>query len=130
MIDLSVVIPAFNEESRILPTLESVHAFLTRNFPAFEIIVVNDGSQDSTSQVVTEFAKHHDHVRLIAYEVNKGKGYAVRVGVLAASGKLVLMNDADGSSPIQEVLRLKEAIDNGADIVIASRAKEDPTRVV
>lgn len=130
MIDLSVVIPAYNEESRILPTLESVHAFLNKNFPAFEIIVVNDGSRDSTSQVVTEFAKHHEGVRLIAYEVNKGKGYAVRVGMLAASGNLILMNDADGSSPIQEVLRLKEAMENGADIVIASRAKEDPTRVV
>jgi dolichyl-phosphate beta-glucosyltransferase len=130
MIDLSVVIPAYNEESRILPTLESVHDFLSQHFPAFEIIVVNDGSRDSTSQVVTEFAKHHEGVRLIAYEVNKGKGYAVRVGMLAASGSLILMNDADGSSPIQEVLRLKEVMDSGADIVIASRAKEDPTRVV
>jgi dolichyl-phosphate beta-glucosyltransferase len=130
MLELSVVIPAYNEESRILPTLESVHAFLSKHFADFEIIVVNDGSKDSTSQVVTDFARHHEGVRLIAYEVNKGKGYAVRAGMLAASGNLILMNDADGSSPIQEVLRLKEAMLDGADIVIASRAKPDPTRVV
>jgi dolichyl-phosphate beta-glucosyltransferase len=130
MIDLSIVIPAYNEESRILPTLESVHTFLSGHFPKFEIIVVNDGSNDSTSQVVTDFAKHHQSVRLVAYDVNKGKGHAVRVGMLAAGGDLILMNDADGSSPISEVLRLRDAMLNGADIVIGSRAKPDPHRVV
>lgn len=130
MIDLSVVIPAYNEELRILPTLESVHAFLSGQFPRFEIIVVNDGSKDATSQVVTDFAKHHEGVRLISYDINKGKGCAVRTGMLASGGNLILMNDADGSSPIQEVMRLKEAMLNGADIVIGSRAKPDPQRVV
>jgi dolichyl-phosphate beta-glucosyltransferase len=130
MIDLSVIIPAYNEELRILPTLESVHAFLSGHFPRFEIIVVNDGSKDATSQVVTDFARHHEGVRLITYDVNKGKGYAVRTGMLAADGNLILMNDADGSSPIQEVMRLKEAVLSGADVVIGSRAKPDPQRVV
>lgn len=130
MIDLSVVIPAYNEALRLPSTLKSVHSFLAETFAQFEIVVVNDGSTDATSQVVTEFAKHHDGLRLIAYEVNKGKGHAVRVGMLAAGGELILMNDADGSSPIQEVVRLKQAVLEGADVVIGSRAKADPSRTV
>lgn len=130
MIDLSVVIPAYNEEPRLLPTLESTYELLTAHFPAFEIIVVNDGSKDGTRQLVTEFAKHHPGVRLISYETNKGKGHAVRVGVQAAQGDLILMNDADGSSPISEVLHLREVLSEGADIVIGSRNKSDPSTVV
>jgi dolichyl-phosphate beta-glucosyltransferase len=130
MLDLSVIIPSYNEEFRILSTLNSVHDCLTQAVPNFEIIAVNDGSKDGTSQVVEEFAKHHERVRLISYPMNKGKGFAVKTGVLAANGELVLMNDADGSSPIEECLRLNEAIQKGADIAIGSRAKPDPTRVV
>ena len=130
MIDLSVVIPAYNEESRLLSTLESVWRFLSEYGCTFEIIVVNDGSKDGTAQLVQEFAKHHDNVRLISYDINKGKGYAVKAGVLAAFGNFILLDDADGSSPIDEVVRLKEAILNGADIAIGSRAKPDPSRTV
>ncbi len=120
---LSIVFPAYNEESRLPSTLESVHTFCSEQAIDFEIVVVNDGSKDQTIAAVEEFARHHDFVRLISYEVNKGKGHAVRVGALSAQGDLVLINDSDGSSPIGEFLRLRSAIDGGADVVIGSRAK-------
>jgi len=125
MLDLSVVIPAYNEQSRLLLTLQSVHDFLLKSMLDFEIIVVNDGSKDATIQIVQEFASHNQKVRLITYDRNKGKGHAVRAGVLASYGNLILMNDADGSSPIEEIGRLQAAIVQGADIAIGSRAKPD-----
>lgn len=126
MPEISVVIPAYNEALRLPSTLDSVHRYLFDNYGAFEIIIVDDGSQDGTMAVVEEFAKHHDGVRLLAHTPNQGKGYAVRHGMLAATGDVVLFNDADGSSPIEEVARLHEAIKNGADIAIGSRNKPDP----
>lgn len=127
---LSVIIPAFNEERRLPATLESVHAFLMSWGKTFEIVVVDDGSTDGTSDVVQEFAKHHDGVRLLSYAPNQGKGHAVRTGMLAGAGDLLLLNDADGSSPIEELERLEAAIRDGSDLSIGSRAKPDPERTV
>jgi dolichyl-phosphate beta-glucosyltransferase len=126
MPDISVVIPAYNEARRLPPTLDSVHQYLFDNYDSFEIIVVNDGSVDGTVAVVEEFARHHDGIRLLSHSPNQGKGHAVRQGMLAALGDVVLFNDADGSSPIAEVARLHQAIKNGADIAIGSRNKPDP----
>jgi dolichyl-phosphate beta-glucosyltransferase len=130
MLDLSVVIPAYNEELRLAPTFEAMHRFLAESGLSFEIIVVNDGSKDGTVRVVQELARHNEELRLVSYEVNKGKGYAVKAGVLSAKGNLILIDDADGSSPIEEFVRLKSAIDDGADIAIGSRAKPDLERKV
>lgn len=130
MPELSVVIPAYNEEHRLPATLESVHDFLRSTGRSFELIVVDDGSLDATAQVVETFAETHQNVRLISYQPNRGKGHAVRVGMLAAEGDLLLMNDADGSSPIGESRRLIDAIAGGADVSIGSRAKPDDTREV
>ena len=130
MLELSVVIPAYNEEKRLPSTLESVHAYLTETGRDFEIIVVNDGSKDKTCAVVEEFATHHDGVRLLTYETNKGKGHAVRIGMLAANGQKVLFNDADGASPIEEVVKLEKAVAEGASVAIGSRAKPDESRKV
>lgn len=130
MPQLSVVIPAYNEERRLPSTLESVYAFLSEHYQDFEIVIVDDGSIDHTVDVVDEFARHHDGVRLITYSPNQGKGFAVRKGVLNAKGDLILIDDADGSSPIEEVTRLEEAIALGADVAIGSRNKPDPSRVV
>lgn len=127
MPELSVIIPAFNEENRLPGTLESVHDYLTEHHTDFEIVVVNDGSRDGTVTAVEEFARHRDNIRLLSYESNRGKGHAVRIGVMAAKGDLILMNDADGSSPIAEVERLIAAIRRGADVAIGSRAKPDTT---
>ncbi len=130
MPQLSVVIPAYNEERRLPSTLESVHAFLQEHYQEFEILVVDDGSSDKTIDVVDDFAKHHPGIRLISYKPNQGKGYAIRTGVLQANGDLILINDADGASPIAEVLNLQKAITDGADLAIGSRNKPDPDRVV
>lgn len=130
MPQISVVIPAYNEERRLPSTLESVHAFLHEHYQDFEIIVVDDGSIDKTIDVVDDFAKHHQGIRLLSYSPNQGKGYAIRTGVMQATGDLVLIDDADGSSPIAEVLHLQKAITDGADVAIGSRNKPDPERVV
>lgn len=130
MLELSVIIPAFNEESRLPKTLDSVYGFLSGRGRSFEIVVVDDGSHDNTADVVIEYSKNHPEVRLLSYQPNKGKGHAVRVGMLAGKGDLLLIDDADGSSPIEEVERLEDAIANGADIAIGSRAKPDPSRKV
>jgi dolichyl-phosphate beta-glucosyltransferase len=127
---LSIVIPAYNEENRLPVTLASVHSFCAQEPFDFELIVVNDGSKDGTTGVVEEFAKHHDGIRLITYEVNQGKGHAVKVGVLAAQGDVILLADADGNAPIEELTRLRDAISSGADIAIGSRAKPNSETVV
>lgn len=120
----SVVIPAFNEARRIGPTLAETAAFFQATTQAFEIVVVDDGSEDQTSQVVMEWRVRIPEVRLIRLPANRGKGYAVRTGVLNASGRFILFADADAATPIGELARLQAAIDNGAQIAIGSRAKE------
>jgi dolichyl-phosphate beta-glucosyltransferase len=130
MSEISVVIPAYNEQKRLPSTLESVHAYLASKNYDFEIIIVNDGSSDSTVEAVHEFAKHHDGVRLISYAQNQGKGYAVRQGMLAANGEKVIFNDADGSSPIYELEKLTASLQNGYAVAIGSRAKQDTSRTV
>lgn len=127
MPELSVVIPAYNEESRLLPVLQSVYSFLANQSMSFEIIVVNDGSVDGTANFVNQFAEGREGVKLITYDTNKGKGFALKKGVLAACGDLILIDDADGSAAIAEYERLREAIKNGADLAIGSRNKPDKT---
>jgi dolichyl-phosphate beta-glucosyltransferase len=130
MPELSVVLPAYNEESRLPGTLRSVWEFLHAYGKSFEVVVVDDGSLDSTPDVVTRFSSEHAHVRLVSYALNRGKGHAVRSGIMASCGDLLLINDADGSSPIDEIRKLEHAIANGADLAIGSRTKKDETRVV
>lgn len=127
---LSVIIPAYNEEKRLPSTLESVHNFLSESEQAFEIIVVDDGSSDGTKKVVNKFAADHCGVRLITHSPNQGKGYSVREGMLKAEGDYLLLDDADGASPIGEIKRLENAIKNGADIAIGSRAVKGDETVV
>lgn len=130
MIELSVIIPAYNEERRLPRTLESVYQFLSKRGRSFEILVVDDGSHDGTTDLVVEYAREHPEVRIKSYQPNRGKGFAVRVGMLSARGETMLIDDADGSSPIEEVERLEKALEEGADIAIGSRAKPDQTRKV
>jgi dolichyl-phosphate beta-glucosyltransferase len=86
-----------------------------------EVIVVNDGSRDSTPEIVREWARRHSIVRLVENPGNRGKGYSVRHGMMEAKGELLLFTDADLSSPIQEAEKLIAAIHQGADIAIGSR---------
>jgi len=121
---ISVIIPAFNEERRLPPTLLDTIDFLDDFGQDYEVIVVDDGSSDETSTVVQKFEKIRRQVRLIRLPKNYGKGHAVRTGALNAHGRLILFTDADGSTPIAEVKRLIAAIDSGADVAIGSRAMQ------
>ncbi len=130
MNEIAVIIPAYNEELRLLPTLIDVHAFLTKTVSSFEIIVVNDGSSDNTANLVKEFVQTHINVSLIDNQKNSGKGFAIRQGVLKAESDLILIDDADGSSPITELPKLLASLKKGNDIAIGSRAKPDTSRYV
>jgi dolichyl-phosphate beta-glucosyltransferase len=121
-LDLSVVIPAYNEASRILPYLRSIVHYLTRRARRFEIVVVDDGSLDDTASVVRDFARHLSSIRLLSLPTCIGKGAAVRHGMQAARGRWRLFTDADGATPISELDRLEQAIRSGAHIAIGSRS--------
>ncbi|NOS78290.1 MAG: glycosyltransferase family 2 protein [Nitrospira sp.] len=122
VLDLSVVIPAHNEATRILPHLHSIRDTLSRQNRSYEIIVVDDGSQDDTIKIIRNFAKTEPALRVIPLPTCMGKGGAVRQGMLAARGRLQLFTDADGATAITELDRLEQAIRNGADVAIGSRS--------
>ena len=117
----SIVIPAFNESSRLRPTLDSLLRFTQAQKWDVEILVVNDGSTDDTAQVVREYGKAHPQVLLLENPGNRGKGFSVRNGMLHARGEICLFTDADLSSPIEEAQKLVAAIHQGADVAIGSR---------
>lgn len=125
--DLSVVMPAFNERRRIGDSIGAVREYLDPNGPAWELIVVDDGSTDDTASVVRAIADQDPRIRMICLPRNRGKGHAVRVGVLASSGVDVLICDADMSTPIIELEKLWAAGADASDAVavIASRALPD-----
>lgn len=118
---LSVVIPAYNEEARIGPTLEQMAAYLDGQPYTWDMLVVSDGSSDNTEAIVTSFAEKRPNVQLIAYKPNRGKGNAVRVGMLAATGDRVLFMDADLATPPEETAKVLAHLEKGADVVIGSR---------
>ena len=126
-IQLSVVIPAYNEEGRLPGTLERALAYLGQQSLSFEILAVDDGSADRTAEVVGQLARGDDRVRLLQ-EPHRGKGAAVRAGALAARGAVVLFTDADLSHPVEELTRLPDLLD-GARVVIASREKDGARRL-
>jgi dolichyl-phosphate beta-glucosyltransferase len=119
---ISVVIPAYNEERRLGPTLKRVSAHLRKRRRRHEILVVDDGSSDGTAALVRGLTRRIPGLRLEGYGGNRGKGAAVRHGVEKAKGDLVLMTDADLSTPIEELDGLEAALRRGADIAIGSRA--------
>lgn len=125
---LSVVIPAYNEEARLPPTLERVAAFLREQYEqATEVVVVNDGSKDGTVGVVreasTRLGDDQVAIRLVENPGNRGKGYSVRHGMLEAEGDWRLFSDADLSAPIEELPKLFAAVNGDShDGAIGSRA--------
>ncbi|MFB3901825.1 MAG: dolichyl-phosphate beta-glucosyltransferase [Acidobacteriota bacterium] len=122
---LSVVIPAFNEETRLGSTLEKVQAYLNDRRLAAEIVLVDDASSDGTFDVTRRFSDHHqlgDRMQILRSRPNRGKGFSIRRGMLAARGRFALMTDADLSSPIEELEKLeREVIDGPRDIAFGSR---------
>ncbi len=123
MTDLSysIIIPAYNESERLTVSLPKVLEYIDTQSLQAEVIVVNDGSTDSTADVVRRFARLHSEVRLAENPGNRGKGYSVRNGMLQAQGDVMLFTDADLSSPIHEAGKLFDAIEHGADVAIGSR---------
>lgn len=119
---LSIVIPAYNEEGRLGPSLARTRDFLRRHRLRAEVLVVDDGSTDATPDLVRRLARGWKALRLLALERNQGKGAAVRAGVLAARGRCILFSDADLSTPLEELPLLQARLDLGADIAIGSRA--------
>jgi len=117
----SIVIPAYNESARLAASLERVIAYLqAQNWDA-ELLVINDGSRDSTAEIIRGFSVKNPAVRLIENPGNRGKGYSVRNGMLNAHGEILIFSDADLSSPIEEAPKLIAALNSGADIAIGSR---------
>lgn len=122
-VDLSVVIPAYNEEERLKRAIPAIVGHLRAANRSFEIVVVDDGSQDGTAAVTKELAESLPGLQLISYRPNRGKGGAVRAGMLAAVGDRVLFTDADQSTPIGELDKLLAKIEHeGYDMAIGSRA--------
>jgi dolichyl-phosphate beta-glucosyltransferase len=122
---ISIVIPAFNEEDRILPTLRMIDDYLRDRVRGYEIIVVDDGSSDNTMKVVRSECGRLKSVRLLSNEANRGKGFSVRRGVMGARHDLVLVSDADLSTPIEEVSKFLPWVEKGYDVVIGSRALKE-----
>ena len=117
----SIVIPAYNESERIRATLDRVLTHIQERGWNAEILVVDDGSTDDTSEIVRQYASDHPVLRLLQNPGNRGKGYSVRNGMLHASGEVILFTDADLSSPIEEADRLFAALAGGCDIAMGSR---------
>ncbi len=116
---LSVVIPAYNEERRLGPTLEQVLGYLEHRGQSFEVLVADDGSRDATSRVAQSFAERS--VKVLRHQPNRGKGAALQLAVAASKGHRVLLSDADLSTPIED-LALLEAHCAEAELVLGSRA--------
>lgn len=124
---ISVVIPAYNEAKRIGPTLKKVMAFLDSRFNKYEIIVVDDCSKDNTSRVVSKYK--NNNLRVLRNKKNRGKGFSVKRGILNAKYSFVLFSDSDLATPIKELDKFMKLIKK-YDIVIASRnLKESDIRV-
>jgi dolichyl-phosphate beta-glucosyltransferase len=121
-VDLSVVVPCYNEQARLPESLAGVRPFLEARGASLELILVDDGSSDRTAALIRQAQQGHPDVRPVLLSPNRGKGRALAEGVKLSRGELVLLSDADFSTPIPELSKLEEAIVAGADIAIGSRA--------
>ena len=127
---LSIVIPAHNEETRLPPSLAQINAYLQQQDYSCEVIIVENGSKDRTFEVAREFADAFDHIRVIQSPDNlRGKGLAVKQGMLAAEGDWRFICDADLSMRIEDIARFLPPESNGFDLIIASREAPGAQRV-
>lgn len=124
-IKLSVIIPAYNEAERIGTTLLKIDKYLSEQDYSYEIIVVVDGATDNTAQVVENFKKLVQNLRVISNKTNHGKGYVVRQGILAAKGRWRLFMDADGATSIDHLDKMWPFVKKGYKVIISSRDSKD-----
>jgi dolichyl-phosphate beta-glucosyltransferase len=123
---ISVVIPAYNESRRISATLERMYAYFKDHSWEFEIIVVDDGGTDDTKTVVQQIQNRLPLIKCLSSPPpNRGKGHAVRQGVAASLGEIVLISDADLSTPVEDIEKLLLHLDQGYDVIIGSRGLKD-----
>lgn len=122
---LSVIIPAYNEEKRIGKTLEAVYAYLINQPYSWELLVVLDGVTDNTLDVVRDFALDKKNIRWIDRRENRGKGFTIRQGMLAAKGEIRLFTDADNSTDMSHFDQMRPHFKDGASVVICSRDPKD-----
>ncbi|MGW1722373.1 dolichyl-phosphate beta-glucosyltransferase [Streptomyces sp. NPDC002306] len=123
VVDLSVVVPAYNEEQRLGPTLDAITRYLGEpegRWGEWEIVVADDGSTDATREIVT--ARRDPRIQLVAAPRNRGKGHALRLGVAATRGRRVLVTDADLAAPIEELEKLDKALSEGNAAAVGSRS--------
>ena len=118
---LSVIIPAYNEEKRLPKTLEEIDKYLSGQSYDYEILVVNDGSKDRTVEIAKNLAPTIKNLTVTGYEQNRGKGFAVRFGILEAKGDYRLFTDADNSTSVDQIEKMWPEFKKGFDIVIGSR---------
>jgi dolichyl-phosphate beta-glucosyltransferase len=122
MVGISIIFPAYNEAERIGPTIISFNNYLAVKGVSYEMIVVDDGSTDGTVQFVRNLKMTIPELTVLPLPTNKGKGYAVRMGMLHANGAIRVFSDADGSTPVEEMAKLLEPLlQNETDICIGSR---------
>ncbi len=125
---MSLVIPAYNEQGRLPATLEKLRAFLKKAPFSLEVLVVDDGSLDGTAALVEEVAPSIPGLKLLR-EPHRGKGHAVRQGMLAAGGRYVMFCDADFSMPVEEVPLFPKAMEKGFQVAIGSREVRGARRI-
>ena len=122
--DLSIIIPAYNEESRLPETLARIAAYICASKRNTEVLVVDDGSTDATVASAERMGDKFSAMRVISNGINRGKGFSVRHGMLEAQGRLALFTDADLSAPIEEADKLLSAVEADYDVAIGSRAMD------
>ena len=122
---VSIVVPAFNEERRLGRTLARIREWMDASGMSYEVLVVDDGSKDGTRAIAEKFAREHPQFSTLALAENRGKGAAIRAGFQKSRGDIVLFSDADLSTPIEELERLHAEFRNGAGFVIASRGLKE-----
>ena len=119
---LSIIVPAYNEEQRLPATLERMREYLDGRDEPYEVLVVDDGSTDSTLSLARSVAAGWPQLQVLALPANEGKGAAVRLGMLSARGEHRVFSDADLSTPIEEIERLRARLQGRCAVAIASRA--------
>lgn len=125
---LSIIIPAHNEERRLPAAFEKINRFLVKQKYSYEVIVVENGSHDKTSEVTKDFSRRYKYIKLLEVKT-RGKGLAVKQGMLAASGEFRFICDADLSMPIEEIEKFLPPKTEGYDVIIGTREGEGAKRI-